>query len=72
LPAGGERVVALRVDSARTRAAHDIFDVTAADADIAQLMIRELRQLNFSKIFLRGIISTPCPDAPRRLEVNRR
>ena len=39
-----KKAVALRVNSARTRAAHDIFDVAAADADIAQLMIRELRQ----------------------------
>ena len=39
-----ENAGALRVRSARTRAAHDVFDVAAADADIAQFMIRELRQ----------------------------
>ena len=39
-----ENAVALRVRSARTRAAHDVFDVAGADADIAQFMIRELRQ----------------------------
>ena len=32
------------VGLARTRAAHDVFDVAAADADIAQLIVRELRQ----------------------------
>ena len=37
-----ENAGALRVRSARTRAAHDVFDVAAADADIAQFMIREL------------------------------
>src|SRR5271166_5755399 len=39
-----EKAVASRVGFARTHAAHDIFNVAAADADIAQLMIRELRQ----------------------------
>ena len=29
---------------ARNRAAHDVFDVAATDADIAELTVRELRQ----------------------------
>jgi hypothetical protein len=73
-----ENAGALRVRSARTRAAHDVFDVAAADADIAQFMIRELRQFAHR-------VSIPAPsvellrdhfegdhldsfsDAPRRL-----
>ena len=52
----------------RTPAAHDIFDVAAADADIPQLMIRELRQFahrvsipepSVELIILRVIIATP-------------
>ena len=73
-----EKAVALSVGSTRTRAAYDVFDVAAADADIAQLMIRELRQFAHR-------VSMPAPsvvllrdhfeenhlhsfsDAPRRL-----
>ena len=33
-----------RVGSARTLTPHDVFDIGAADADIAQLMIGEARQ----------------------------
>jgi hypothetical protein len=34
----------LNIRLARTRAEHNVFDVASADADIAQLMVRELGQ----------------------------
>jgi hypothetical protein len=73
-----ENAGALRVRSARTRATHDVFDVAAADTDIAQFIIRKLRQFAHR-------VSIPAPsvellrdhfegdhldsfsDAPRRL-----
>jgi hypothetical protein len=49
-----ENAGALRVRSARTRAAQNVFDIAAADTDIAQLMVRELRQFAHR-------ISVPAP-----------
>jgi hypothetical protein len=78
-----ETAVALPVDSAGTDVAHNIFDVAAADADIAQLMIRELGQfahrvsitapsVELLRDHFEGDHLDSFSDAPRRLKVSRR